>query len=148
MNQINHLNQILEKNKNIQPKFSDLLKNPIKVYCLKKLTDTEIELKNKLLLDEKKLKHIHYCCNNLVRLPYQMIAYKSVNTVKIAQFGLTVGRAGELLDDIGGIDYWWTNYKSSLEKGDWEDILERGKERFIEIFGTLDLINYDEIDRL
>ena len=142
------MNKILEKNKTIQPKFPDLLKPPTKTYCLKKLTSDEIELKNKLLLDENRLKHIHYCCNNLVRLPYQMIAYKTVSTVKIAQFGLTVGRAGELLDDIGGIDYWWSYYKPSLEKGDWEEILEKGKERFTEIFGSLDLINYDEIDRL
>ena len=60
------MNKILEKNKTILPKFPDLLNVPTKTYCEVKFSEEEIKIKNELLKDENKLKHIHYCCNNLL----------------------------------------------------------------------------------
>jgi hypothetical protein len=125
---------------------SDLLK-PVVVEEAPRLSVQELEKVEKLLGDDKKFGHIHHTLQNMIRIPYQFIVYNNLSTVKVAQLGLNIGRAQELLEDVGGIEYWWRHFKKAIEKEDWELMVKLAIDRFIEIMGSLDLLDTEEINR-
>jgi len=141
-------NKIIERNSSIKAKFPDLLQIPKQRICKTNLTEKEIEIKEKYLLDDKKFYHIHHCLIMLVKIPYQIIAYKNYTPVLAFQIGLNIGRVQEILDNIGGIEYWWRHFKDELANENWTGILEKAKERFIEILGSLELLDNEELDTI
>ena len=147
-------NQILVRNKTIKLNYPEILfpqnqndKN-VKSVCKTKLTEKEIELKEKILSDDAKFHHVHHCVQNLVRIPYQVLAYKNFSQLKAFQFGLNIGRAQEIVENVGGIEYWWRNFKDEIESENWSGLLEKAKDRFNDMFGSLDLLDNEELDRL
>src|SRR5438552_16104908 len=97
---------------------AELLQPPPKPTYTRRLTEKELLEVEKILSDKEKFKHIQHTLENLVRIPYQFLAYHNLSTVKIAQFGLNLGRAQELLNDVSGIEYWWRSFKKPLEEND------------------------------
>jgi len=132
----------------LQIKYPDLLQPPKEHTYKKRLTYEELLMVENILQDTEKFDHIRHTLSNLVRIPYQFLAYKNFSVVKATQFGLNLGRAQELLNSVGGLEYWWRTFKTPIENSDWKLLLDISKDRFIEIMGALDLLEVNELDRL
>lgn len=99
---------------------------------MSKFTDYEIKEMMLILADQRprgtsnstNKEHVEHCLHQLIRFAHLA---KIGHNFRLAQFGLNLGRAQEILNSYGGVECWWRAYEKLINAKDYDGIIELTK---------------------
>jgi len=63
---------------------------------------------------------LQHCLCQMIRISQDEVNREKPE--KLAQFGLNLGRAQELIESVGGVNYWWRRFEPLIVDKKWDEI--------------------------